>query len=66
MTNYFAARCTPNTISAATLSHHLKVLHDLGLITSRKEGLNLYYRAIPERFVGYIQYLNGIRANSRN
>ena len=49
-----------HTISLATLSHHLKVLHDLGLITSRKEGLNVYYRAIPEKFAGYIRYLNDI------
>jgi ArsR family transcriptional regulator len=54
-----------HTISAATLSHHLKVLHDLGLITSRKEGLNVYYRAIPERFRAYIQYLNGIGSGAR-
>lgn len=55
-----------HTISGATLSHHLKVLHDLGLITSRKEGLNVYYRAIPERFAGYIQYLNRIRSGARS
>jgi ArsR family transcriptional regulator len=38
----------------------LKVLTELGLITSRKEGLNVYYRAIPEKFAGYLQYLSGI------
>ena len=47
-------------ISAATLSHHLKVLADLGLIAFRKEGLNMYYRAIPEKFAAYLQYLASV------
>jgi ArsR family transcriptional regulator, arsenate/arsenite/antimonite-responsive transcriptional repressor len=55
-----------HTISPPTLSHHLKVLHDLGLITSRKEGLNVYYRAIPEKFAAYLQYLAGIGGRSRS
>jgi ArsR family transcriptional regulator len=49
-----------HVISAPTLSHHLKVLTDLGLITSRKEGLNVYYRALPEKFAHYLKYLGQI------
>jgi len=52
-----------NAISPATLSHHLKVLSELGLITFRKEGLNVYYRAIPEKFSGYIRYLTNLGAS---
>jgi len=51
-------------ISAATLSHHLKVLTDLGLITYRKEGLNMFYRVVPEKFTAYLRHLADIGAGS--
>jgi ArsR family transcriptional regulator len=51
-------------ISLPTLSHHLKVLTDLGLITSRKEGLNVYYCAVPEKFAAYLEYLAKIGPRS--
>ena len=35
--------------SAATASHHLKILRDSGLVTSEKRGTWVYYRAVPER-----------------
>jgi ArsR family transcriptional regulator, arsenate/arsenite/antimonite-responsive transcriptional repressor len=51
-----------HTISPATLSHHLKVLTELNLITSRKEGLNVYYRSVPETLAAYRKYLVEISA----
>ena len=54
-----------HAISAPTLSHHLKVLNDLGLITFRKEGLNVYYRVVPETFAAYLKYLAEIGPKSR-
>ena len=35
--------------SAATASHHLKILRESGLVTSDKRGTWVYYRAVPER-----------------
>jgi ArsR family transcriptional regulator len=54
-----------HAISAPTLSHHLKVLADLGLITFRKDGLNVYYRVVPQRFAAYLKYLAQIGPKSR-
>ncbi|WP_263385127.1 ArsR/SmtB family transcription factor [Granulicella arctica] len=54
-----------HTISQATLSHHLKVLTELGLITSRKEGLNVFYRTMPARLEAYLAYLGGITADPK-
>jgi ArsR family transcriptional regulator len=52
--------CEKLTISGATVSHHLKVLTELGLISARKDGLNMYYRTLPERFEAYLAYLGRI------
>jgi len=35
--------------SAATASHHLKLLRDVGLVTGDKRGTWIFYRAVPER-----------------
>ena len=35
--------------SAATTSHHLKLLKDAGLATSERRGTWVYYRAVRER-----------------
>ncbi|MGH3345207.1 MAG: ArsR/SmtB family transcription factor [Carbonactinosporaceae bacterium] len=35
-------------VSAPTISHHLKVLRESGLITSERRGTWIYYRVRPE------------------
>jgi ArsR family transcriptional regulator len=37
--------------SPATISHHLKVLRQAGLITGERRGTWVYYRVIPEALV---------------
>lgn len=49
-----------DAISPATLSHHLKVLTEAKLITSRREGQNMYYRTRPETLEAYREYLADI------
>jgi ArsR family transcriptional regulator, arsenate/arsenite/antimonite-responsive transcriptional repressor len=33
--------------SQPTVSHHLKVLRDAGLVTSQKRGVNVWYAVVP-------------------
>ncbi|GAA2142507.1 metalloregulator ArsR/SmtB family transcription factor [Nocardioides koreensis] len=35
--------------TAATTSHHLKLLRDVGLVATEKRGTWVYYRVVPER-----------------
>ncbi len=39
----------PLGVSQPTVSHHLKVLREAGLVESRKEGRWVYYRPVPDR-----------------
>lgn len=39
----------PSGRSQPTVSHHMKVLFDAGLVTREKRGLWVWYRAVPER-----------------
>jgi ArsR family transcriptional regulator len=38
--------------SQPTISHHLAVLHEAGLLTREKRGRWVWFRAVPERLAG--------------
>ena len=39
----------PVGVSQPTVSHHLKLLHDAGLLEREKRGAWVYYRVVPDR-----------------
>ncbi len=44
-------------VTPATISHHLKILAEAGLIETRKEGQYVFNRARPEVLQAYTQAL---------
>lgn len=46
--------------SQPTVSHHLKVLRDAGLVTATRRGSNIWYAAAPEQ----VAALRGVLATS--
>src|SRR5229473_3819573 len=42
-----------HVLSMATISHHLRVLTQAGLISSRRSGQYIFYRALPARLAEY-------------
>ena len=50
------------SISQPTLSHHMKILCDSGIVVGRKEGKWMHYRICPEGVQVAIDYLNRLTA----
>lgn len=46
------------TVSGPTISHHLKVLRETGLIDSQRRGTWVYYWIIPARMAALSQLLD--------
>ena len=49
-------------LSQPTISHHLKILRDAGLVESERRGTFAYYRLVPEA----IERLRGVFAPAAN
>jgi ArsR family transcriptional regulator len=44
-------------VTPATVSHHLKILSDAGLIACRRQGQFVYSHAVPETIASYTRAL---------
>ena len=49
-------------LSQPTISHHLKVLHDAGLLDRTKRGVWVYYQVKPEVLANVSALLGGVAA----
>lgn len=47
-------------LSQPTISHHLKVLHDVGLLERSKRGVWVYYRAKTDALADLAKLLGGV------
>lgn len=47
-------------LSQPTISHHLKVLREAGLVKSRKDGTYVYHRIDDSAFAGLSSLMNGL------
>ena len=53
-------------ITQPTLSHHMKILCDSGLVTGRKEGKWTYYSLVPARVQDTKDFLSVITTSKEN
>jgi ArsR family transcriptional regulator len=51
-------------LSQPTISHHLRVLFDAGLVDRERRGNWVYYRAIPGALSGVLEALGGVSSAS--
>jgi len=53
-------------VTPATVSHHLKILSEAGLIECRREGQFVYSQAVPETIEAYTRALTKIAGGRKS
>src|SRR6516225_12061548 len=53
-------------VTPATVSHHLKILSEAGLIACRREGQFVYSHALPETIAAYTRALAKIASGKKS
>jgi ArsR family transcriptional regulator len=53
-------------VTPATVSHHLKILSEAGLIACRREGQFVYSQAVSETIEGYTRALTKIAGRKKS
>ena len=53
--------CSSQTVGNASVSHHLRILSEAGLVDSRRQGQFIYYKAIPETLEQFIEQLSQLK-----
>jgi len=56
----------PLGLSQPTVSHHLRILHDAGLLTRDRRGTWVYYRIVPEHLAALREALAGPSGSPRD
>ena len=52
-------------ITQPTLSHHMKVLSDCGLLNTRKEGVKIYYALNCETLTSFRDFIATLNCNKK-
>jgi ArsR family transcriptional regulator, arsenate/arsenite/antimonite-responsive transcriptional repressor len=52
-------------VTPATVSHHLKILSEAGLIACRRQGQFVYSQAVPETVTAYVRALAKIARSKK-
>jgi ArsR family transcriptional regulator, arsenate/arsenite/antimonite-responsive transcriptional repressor len=57
--------CSLQSVGGPSVSHHLKVLSEAGLVDSRRQGQFVYYHALPETLAQFSEQLSHLTSKKQ-